>query len=68
METIEQRGFILQITEYGKVVRQYHDNDYERFSKVTKEIINEHLDRYSKQSGINSVSEYKNIQINIYTN
>lgn len=54
----------LEISEYGEQVRSYSDDNYVRFMKTTKEIINEHLDKYSKQC----TEEVKNISIRVYTN
>lgn len=60
---IEPTSLNLSIMEYGKIVRQYSDVDKSRFDATCKTIINEHLDRYSKQKE----NEVKNITINIYT-
>ena len=57
-------SFALEISEYGNLVRKYEDKDKTRFLEKTKQIVNEHLDKFSNQS----VGEIKNIRINIYTN
>ncbi len=56
--------FVLEISEYGNLVRKYEDKDKDRFLEKTKQIINEHIDKFSRQN----VSEVKNIKIHIYTN
>jgi thiaminase len=63
MTAIETSGLILQISEYGILVRQYHDTDYTRFMEESKRIIDQHLSKYAKQK----VEEVKNIKIHIYT-
>lgn len=69
METPEERGFVLKISEYGKVVRQYHDTDYIRFMDNVKVIVASHLNHNIKQVGITqSKPEVKNVQISFYTN
>ena len=66
MEKIEKSGFILDISEYGKVVRQYHDINHERFMKVSSEMIAEHLkDSCLQKTGTNI--EVKNTNFHIYT-
>ena len=66
MENIEQSGFVLKISEYGKLVRQYHDNNYDRFMKVSSEMINDHLQKHCLQKD-NSKEEVKNTDFHIYT-
>lgn len=53
----------LTISEYGKEVRTYSDNDKQRFLEKSKEIINEHLSKYANQS----TNEVKNISIHLAT-
>lgn len=52
----------LTISEYGKEVRKYNDTNRERFNACAKQIINEHLDKYSSDSN----RALKNITIQIY--
>lgn len=54
---------VLEIQEYGKVVRVYNDLDYDRFMKVSQELIANHLNTFSKQKA----DEIKNITIRLYT-
>jgi hypothetical protein len=63
VQEIEDKGLVMKISEYGKVKRQYHDTDYNRFINQTQDIIREHLDRSGKQA----TNEVKNITIHIYT-
>ena len=63
LENIDERGFIIEISEYGKVVRQYHDTDRKRFSEMARSIINDHLDYSSRQGD----DEVKNINFHIFT-
>ena len=63
MDRIEPTSFMLKITEYGKTVRQYNDIDYERFMKVSKQMIDDHMSRNMKQGA----DEVKNAQFHIYT-
>ena len=62
-EEINQFGMCLKIFEYGKLVRQYSDSNYERFVSESKRIIDNHLS-YIRQ---NNKDEVKNITINICT-
>jgi hypothetical protein len=63
MDSIEPKSFMLHISEYGETVRQYNDKEHERFLKVSKEIIAEHLLRSMAQNG----NEVKNVKFHIYT-
>ena len=54
LETIETRGFILEISEFGDVVRQYHDTNQERFNEVSKKMISDHLNTYKMNGAINT--------------
>lgn len=62
-ENQEAKGMAIQIIEFNTVVRQYHDIDKERFLKIAREMIDNHLSRHSSQAQ----NEVKNITINIYT-
>ena len=63
MDRIEPTSFMLKITEYGKTVRQYNDIDYERFMKVSKSMVDDHMSRNMRQGN----EEVKNTQFHIYT-
>lgn len=63
MENIEPKSFMLEISQYGKAVRKYNDTDYDRFTKVTKQLINDHIDNHSKQGA----NEVKNTTFHFYT-
>ncbi|MCB0541659.1 MAG: hypothetical protein KDE33_29400 [Bacteroidetes bacterium] len=63
MERIEPTSFVLEIKEYGKTVRQYNDVNYERFMSVSKQMIDEHMNRHLKQKQ----DEVKNATFHIYT-
>lgn len=54
---------VLEIQEYGEVIRSYRDLDYDRFMKVSQELIANHLNNFSKQRA----EEIKNITIRLYT-
>ncbi len=63
MNEIVPRSFVLEIKEYGKIVRTYNDIDYDRFKKVSNGLINDHLTNNIKQGE----KEVKNTQFHIYT-
>lgn len=63
MERIESTSFVLVISEYGKVVRQYNDKDYDRFMKVSRSMIDDHVAHSVNQNR----GEVKNATFHIYT-
>jgi hypothetical protein len=66
MVNIEQNGFVLKITEYGECVRQYHDSNYDRFMKISSQMITDHLQNNCLQKN-QSKDEVKNTNFHIYT-
>ena len=64
MEEAQERGMHLVIKAYGEIVRQYQDTDHKRFMKVSKMIIESHLDNDCLQGA----KEVKNVTFHIYTN
>ena len=65
MKAVEANGFILTISEYGEIVRQYHDTNYDRFMKVSFDIIKQHHQENSVQKS--NPKEVKNIDFHMYT-
>lgn len=63
-KAIESTSFVVDIQEYGKLVRTYSDSNLDRFKEVSESIILSHLKKNCNQ---NSGKEHKNITINIYT-
>ena len=53
----------LTISEYGKEVRTYSDNNKERFIEQARRIIDEHITKHCHQSS----TEIKNTQFHIAT-
>ena len=62
MEIIEERGYIITISEYGKIVRQYHDTNIDRFMRVATEMVSEHMSRSYKEDAL------QNTNIHYYLN
>jgi len=57
--------YLLTISEHGKEVLNYSDNDKRTFLERSKKLIADHMDFRSHPSGPNS-SDLKNIQIHIF--
>ncbi len=60
---IETTSFMIEVIEYGKMVRQYNDVNYDRFMRVVQDMVKDHMSKDILQGN----DEVKNVQINIYT-
>lgn len=63
METVNRGTLMFQIIEYGDVVVQYNDANYERFIRVTTEMVKEYMLKSIKQDK----GEVKNCEFKFYT-
>lgn len=62
-----KKQFVLEISEYGKVVRKMEDSNHKRFMEETERIMLNHLRNHCRQAGDNREDEVKNINFHIYT-
>ena len=58
-----KKQFVLEISEYGKVVRKMEDSDHKRFMEEAERIMVAHLRNHCRQTG----DEVKNATFHIYT-
>lgn len=63
LKNITMSDLKLTISEYGKEVRAYSDNDKKRFLEKVRQMIDDHLVNHSHQTG----TEVKNITFQIFT-
>jgi len=64
MDVIKSTSFVLRIIEYGETVRQYNDIDHTRFLRVSKSMVDDHMDKNIMQ---NNGKEVKNTRFHFYT-
>ena len=61
-----QTKFVLEISEYGKLMRKVEDSNHKRFMEDAERTIMDHLRNHSRQMN-GKDNEVKNIQIHLYT-